>query len=96
MIMRWQEFAKDDAVLAATGQTFAQAVKERIHVRWLPPFLEFGPSFSGKVRPECEQIPHGFRGRITFSELPAGGGHRGETRRRFQGRGSRACSSGTS
>jgi DNA modification methylase len=29
MIMRWQEFAKDDAVLAATGQTFAQVVKDR-------------------------------------------------------------------
>jgi DNA modification methylase len=29
MIMRWQEFAKDDAVLAATGQTFAQVVKNR-------------------------------------------------------------------
>jgi DNA modification methylase len=28
MIMRWQEFAKDDAVLA-TGQTFAQVVKDR-------------------------------------------------------------------
>ena len=29
MIMRWQEFAKDDAVLAATGRTFAQVVKDR-------------------------------------------------------------------
>jgi hypothetical protein len=29
MIMRWQEFAKDDAVLVATGQTFAQVVKDR-------------------------------------------------------------------
>jgi DNA modification methylase len=29
MIMRWQEFAKDDAVLAATGQTFAQVAKDR-------------------------------------------------------------------
>jgi DNA modification methylase len=29
MIMRWQEFAKDDGVLAATGRTFAQVVKDR-------------------------------------------------------------------
>jgi hypothetical protein len=31
MIVRWQEFAKDDAVLAATGQTYAQVAQDRGH-----------------------------------------------------------------
>jgi hypothetical protein len=30
----------------------------------------------GEVGPQFEQIPQGFTRRITFSELPAGGGHR--------------------
>ncbi len=53
-----------------------QAVEEGLHVRWLPPLLEFRPDVGSEVRPQLEQIPYGFRGGITLPELPVGGSHR--------------------
>src|SRR5258707_12367313 len=42
----------------------------------LPPFLDILAYSGGEVRPQFEQSLKGFTGRITFAELPVGGGHR--------------------
>src|SRR6266566_1937532 len=52
----------------------APAVEQALHVLGLPPLLDIADCGGGEVRPYSEQIPYGFGGRITLSDLTEGSG----------------------